>query len=402
MTADASIGGGGDPFGLDALDIEELRARPGVKWRRPEGRLAAWVADMDFPIAPAVRDRIVTLALTDVGYPDWPELGRSPLRERFADRMAERFAWKPSGERLHELSDVIQGVQLAVHHLTARGEAVVMHTPAYPPFFDSIHGLGRRVLDVPARLVDGAWAFDHDALDRRLAREPARLMILCHPHNPTGHVFPRPELERLADLAARHDLVVVSDEIHAELVHPPHVHVPFAALGLDVEARTVTLTSASKAFNLAGLRWAVMHAGNDALHDVLSGLPEHYLGAPSALAVAGTDAAWTAGDDWLAAVRARLDRNRHLLADLLAVHLPDVGYVVPEATYLAWLDFRSTSLGDDPAALLRDRGVELSRGPTFGAEGRGFARLNFATSEAVLTQIVQAMGSVPSPSRAAG
>jgi cystathionine beta-lyase len=169
-----------------------------------------------------------------------------------------------------------------------------------------------------------------------------------------------------------------------------------------VEARTITLTSTSKAFNLAGLRWAILHAGCDALQGVLAALPGHYLGAPNVLAVAATEAAWTAGDDWLAAVRARLDRNRHRLGELLADRLPDVGYVVPEATYLAWLDFRRARLGDDPAAALRERGVELSSGPTFGGEGRGFARLNFATSEALLSRIVMAMAGSSSPTPAPG
>ena len=391
---------GSDPFGLDRLDVDELRTRPGAKWQRPAGRLAAWVADMDFPVAPAIRERLMELAARDVGYPDWPEIIRSPLPGRFAERMGQRFGWSPGVDRLHEVCDVMQGVHVAVHHLSAPGDAIVLHTPAYPPFLGSIGGIERRLVDVRAHLVDGMWAFDHDELDRRLTREPARLWILCNPHNPLGRVFSRSELERVAELAARHDLIVISDEVHAELVHPPHVHIPLASLGPDVEARTVTVTSASKAFNLAGLRWAILHAGADTLQDALVALPEHYLGAPNAPAVAATAAAWSGGDEWLAAVRTRLDRNRRLLAGLLADHLPDVGYVVPDATYLAWLDFRRTELGDDPAIALRAGGVELSRGPTFGDDGRGFARLNFATSEAVLRTIVMAMATVPSPNPA--
>jgi cystathionine beta-lyase len=394
------VAGGDDPFGLDGLELDALLRRPGAKWHRAHGRLAAWVADMDFPIAPPIREALEALVREDVGYPDWPEISHSPLRQTFAARMADRHAWSPSVDRLHELSDVVQGVQIAVHHLSQPGDAVVMHTPAYPPFFAAVEGLGRRVLDVPGVLVDGRWSFDYDELDRRLAEQPARLMILCHPHNPLGRVFPRTELERIADVAARHGLIVISDEIHAELVHPPHGHLPFAALGPDVEAITVTITSASKAFNLAGLRWAILHAGSDALQDVLTTLPDHYLGAPSALAVAATDAAWSDGDAWLAAVRERLDRNRRELAGLLATHVPDVGYVVPEATYLAWLDFRRAGLGDDPAAAMRERGVQLSSGPTFGPEGRGFARLNFATSAQVLRTIVRTMGERSSPTPA--
>lgn len=378
-------GGVADPFGLRSLRVEDLERRPGVKWQRDPGRLAAWVADMDFPVAPAVRDALVELATTDVGYPNWPRTGaRSPLPERFAARMSDRFGWEPGQDRLHELADVIQGVRIAIHHLTEPGDGIVLHTPAYPPFLASIRRAGRRLVDVP-------WPFDLDAVEDRLQVESARMLLLCHPHNPTGEVFDRSTLERLAELAARFDLVVVSDEIHADLVHAPHHHVPFASLGADVEARTITVTSASKAFNLAGLRWAVAHAGSDVLQRSLADLPEHYLGAPNVMAVAATEAAWRDGDAWLNAVLAQLDENRRLLGDLLAHHLPDVGYRPPDATYLAWLDARRLDLGDDPAEEFRRRGVELSPGPTFGPQGRGFVRLNFATSPDILRRIVVTM-----------
>jgi cysteine-S-conjugate beta-lyase len=384
----------GDPFGLDDLDVAELKARPGTKWAHAGGRLAAWIADMDFPVAPAIRDRLIEVARTDVGYPDWPAIGRSSLPERFAERMATRFGWAPAVARLHELGDVMQGVAVAIHHLTRPGDAIVLHMPAYHPFLGTIAAAGRRVIAVPAELVGGAWRFDHDELDARLGDAgpgAARLLLLCHPHNPLGHVFSRTELEQLAEIANRHDLAVVSDEIHAELVHPPHGHVPFAALGEDVAARTVTVTSASKAFNLAGLRWAIMHAGHDAMQSALDALTPHYFGAPNLMGVAATEAAWSDGDQWQRAVAARLDANRTYLATLLAEHLPGVGYAVPDATYFAWLDFCPLSLGDDPAATLRERGVELSPGPRFGPQGIGFARLNFATSARVLDDIVRAM-----------
>lgn len=164
-----------------------------------------------------------------------------------------------------------------------------------------------------------------------------------------------------------------------------------AALGPEVEARTVTVTSASKAFNLAGLRWAALHAGSDEMLAALRALPDHYLGAPNLPAVVATEAAWTDGGAWLTAVLEVIDENRRTLVDLLATHLPDVVYRVPDATYLAWLDCRSLGRGDDPSIEFARRGVELSPGPTFGDEGRGHARLNLATSPAVLERIVTAM-----------
>jgi cysteine-S-conjugate beta-lyase len=379
--ADAAVA---DPFGLRSLDVDELRRRPGTKWHRRPELLAAWVADMDFPIAPIVRERLIDLASTDVGYPDWEQVAVSPLRNLFVERMSSRYDWDLAAERVHELCDVIQGVRIAVHHLTDPGDRVVVHTPAYPPFLATIEQMGRRLVPVP-------WPFDHDRLDEELRAEPARMLVLCHPHNPTGHVFHRAELERIADLAERHDLVVVSDEIHADLTFAPASHVPFESLGPRASARAVTVTSSSKAFNLAGLRWAVLHAGVDRLHDALVALPEHYLGAPNLMAVAATEAAWSGGEPWLTAVHDVLDENRKGLVDLLAEYLPGVGYRVPDATYLAWLDCRGLGLGDDPAAAFRARGVELSPGPTFGPGGRGHARLNVATSPDVLELIVRTM-----------
>jgi cysteine-S-conjugate beta-lyase len=385
-----------DPFGLTSFGVADVASRPGEKWQNVEGRLASWVADMDFPIAPSIVDRLSCRVAVDVGYPTWDELGYSPLTLRFAERMADRFGWSPDPSRLHELADVLQGVALAIHHLTSFGEGVVLHVPAYPPFLDLIRTTGRKLIDVPAVPSASGFIWDYDELDTRLAAATqgpgrARLWILCHPHNPTGRVFGRFELESIAELAAKHDLVVVSDEIHAELIHPGRDHTPFAALGPEVAARTITVTSASKAFNLAGLRWAILHAGHDDFHAAIAALPSHYLGTPNLLAVEATEAAWSEGEGWLAAVRRVLDDNRRTLSALLAEHLPGVVYHEPEATYLAWLDCRPLGVGDDPAATFRERGVELAAGPRFGAIGSGFARLNFATSPAVLEAIVTAM-----------
>ena len=305
-----------DPFGLDDLDIADLTARPGTKWAHAGGRLAAWVADMDFPVAPAIRDRLIALARTDLGYPDWPAIARSPLPERFAARMATRFGWAPEVERLHEVADVMQGVALAIHHLTSPGDAIVLHMPAYHPFLETIAAAGRRILPVPAELVGGAWRFDHDRLAARLRTgidDPARMLLLCHPHNPTGHVF-TPDGAR----AAGRDRRPVTTWPWSATRSTPSSSIRLIATsrsrrsGTTSAARTVTVTSASKAFNLAGLRWAILHAGHDALQSALDALPPHYFGAPNLMGVAATEAAWSDGDDWQHAVAIRLDTNRKL------------------------------------------------------------------------------------------
>ena len=310
----------------------------------------------------------------------------SPAAKLFAPRMAERYDWEPQHDRVHDVVDVIQGVRSTVHHLSEPGDGIVLHLPAYHPFLGTIDDMDRRLVAVVQR--DGV--FDYDALEAELEATGARMWILCHPQNPLGHVFERPELERIADIAMRFDLTVISDEIHSDLTMPGSGHIPFESLGPEVSARTVTVTSASKAFNLAGLRWAVLHAGSAAANQALRALPGHYLGAPNLMAVTATVAAWTQGADWLDAVIGVLDENRQALTGLIEQHLPGVRYRPPDATYLAWLDCRELGLAD-PHATFRERGVELSPGPQFGPQGEGHVRINIATSPAILADAVAAL-----------
>lgn len=378
-----------DEFGLRTLDVEALRRKRGAKWGARDARFSAWVADMDFPVAPAIVEALRSVIDgNEFGYPNWGgPFSKSPAAELFVPRMSERFGWEPDPDRVHDMIDVIQGMRSAVHHLSGPGDGVVLHMPSYHPFIDTIDEMDRRLVPV----VRDGDAFDYDDLEERLASDPAKLWILCHPHNPLGHVFDRDELQRIADIAERFDLVVISDEIHSDLLMPGFTHIPFASLGSEVSARTVTVTSASKAFNLAGLRWAVMHAGSSAMHEALQALPGHYLGAPNVMAVTATVAAWTEGGAWLDAVVDVVDENRRALTGLLDRYLPGVVYDPPSATYLAWLDCRALELGDDPAVTFRQRGVELSPGPQFGPQGLGHARINLATSPHVLAATVEAM-----------
>ncbi len=379
-----------DPFGLRSLDVERLRAKRGAKWgARPEAKYSAWVADMDFPVAPVITEALCEIIdRNEFGYPNWGgPFAKSPAAELFGARMSDRYGWETDPGRTYDMIDVIQGVRSSVFHLSEPGDGIVLHLPSYFPFLGTIDEMDRRL--VPVTQTDGA--FDYDDLEHRLADSGATMWILCHPHNPLGHVFERAELERIAEIATRHDLIVISDEIHADITMPGATHIPFEALGPDVSARTVTIASASKAFNLAGLRWAVAHTGSDRMRDALRALPGHYLGAPNVMGVAATVAAWTDGGPWLDAVLEVVDENRHALAGLLAEHLPGAVYELPEATYLAWLDCTALGLGDDPSKTFRERGVELSPGPQFGPQGIGHARINLATSPGILAATVEAM-----------
>jgi cystathionine beta-lyase len=373
------------PFDFERLDLAKLRARRGEKWQLygPDV-LPAWVAEMDFDLPPPVR-RVVeeALAVEDLGYPlETPDA----LCEAFAARMAGRFGWRIDPADVEVLSDVVQGIHVAIDRLTRPEQGVVVQTPVYPPFLGAVRRQGRPLVE--NRLVRGAdrWEIDFDDL----ARADARMLLLCNPQNPTGRVFEHRELAALAELALARDWIVVADEIHADLVYGEGRHVPFASLGPEIAARTLTLNSASKSFNQPGLRCAVAHFGSAALRDAFLSLPRAVRGGSGSLGQATTCAAWRDGDAWLAAVLAHLDGNRRRVAAFVAERWPAVAHAMPEATFLAWLDFRALDLAPTPQRFFLERArVALSEGAAFGPPGRGFARLNFATSRALLDEILE-------------
>jgi len=396
--------------GFDGFGTERLRDRPGLKWARAgsDGAIAAWVADMDFPPCPAVADRLrEVLATGDLGYPDWKR--GTPLRAAFATRMAERFGWHADPGAVREIGDLVQGILLVLHLATRPGDGVAIHTPAYPRFLEGVAASGRRLVPVPMVVRDGRWSPEPARLDAAVRAEGVRVLLLVNPHNPTGRVFTAPELAELADVARRHDLLVLSDEIHADLVHAPHRHVPFATVSDDAARRTVTLTSASKGFNVAGLRCAVLHVGSERLLAQFDAQPPHLYGPANLFGVEAALAAWSpAAVPWSRALLDHLaDNRRQLLA--AAAGWPGVRVLEPEGTYLAWLDVRDAGAGalrapgasGDPgdrlARALRAAGVRVSPGPEFGPGGEEFVRFNFATSVEVLTEALDRLDTVLGP-----
>jgi cysteine-S-conjugate beta-lyase len=414
--------------GPDELEVglAWLHDKPGLKWRSAgPDVIAAWVADMDFRIPPAVRDALTAMiAGGDLGYPEWLHHA-VPLREAFAERMAQRYGWSPAPGEVHDFSDIIQALQAVLHVSTTPGDAVAMHLPAYPPFLETLAVMNRRLVEIPMERSAQRWEFDPERFARDIEMSGARALILVNPHNPTGRSFSRPELEQIAAIAESRDLLVIADEVHADLTYPQHAHVPFATVSADTAARTVTITSATKAFNLAGIRCAVAHVGSPAIRRAFAGLPPLMFGTANVPGVTATLAAWSDGGPWLSAVLDRLDENRWIIDK--ALRPLGIGYLPPDATYLAWLDCRDLGLRRDPAEFFLDRAkVKLSSGPDFvrfrgimsagqraadvreaaklaagdrvaaplqvgQAVGDGFVRLNFATSGAVLTEICDRM-----------
>jgi cystathionine beta-lyase len=376
-----------DPL-FDDLRIDELRRRPGVKWHVEPDVLPAWVADMDFPVAPVIADAIEhTVRHGDLGYPHWDNV--HPLRAAFSDRMHERYGWAVDIADVREHTDVMQAAQLLLHLGTSPGDAVAVHTPTYPPFHRTVGAMGRKRVDVPFVRTPAGWTANTTGLADAVAAHDCRALLLVNPHNPTGRVLTRDELGEIAAIARRHDLLVISDEIHAELAFAPHEHVPFASLDADAAARTVTLTSASKAFNLAGLRCSVAHFGPQRLLALRDAEPTELYGGVSTLSVVAALAAWRDGAEWQERLLRVLDRNRRRVAEAVASWAGADPDPMPEATYLYWFAADGLGLGEDPVeeVLARAR-VQLAGGPRFGGDGRRYLRLNYATSAAILEDVL--------------
>lgn len=380
------------PAVLDALDPVQLRSRRSEKWHTyPGDVLPAWVAEMDFPIAAAIQDELRRFVERgDVGYPIG--LRQTGLPEVFCERMAERFGWEPDAHRVEILSEVVQGMYVALEAYSEPGDGVVVQTPIYPPFLGSTRDLKRELVENRMRFEDGRMEFDLDALEASITPS-CRILLLCNPHNPSGRVYTRKELARVAALAVEHDLVVVSDEIHADLVYDEGEHIPLATISPEVAMRTVTLTSASKAFNIPGLRTAIAHFGSESLQrrfDTV--IHRHIRGGIGLFGIYATMAAWRWGQPWLDEVVPYLADNRDFVAGRLAEYLPEVTFVRPEATYLAWLDCRGLDLDGRPAAhFLRKGQVALSDGRLFGPGWEGFVRMNLGTSRPILAEVVDRM-----------
>jgi cystathionine beta-lyase len=306
-------------------------------------------AYMDFPIAEPIR-RALRRAVedSDLGYPIHP--APTDVPEIVVARMQQRFGWCPDVGCVEILTDVVQGMYVGLQQFSEPGDGVVVQTPIYPPFIASVRAMKRRLIENPLALGRVGYGFDLDGL-HRAAADGARILFLCNPHNPSGRVFRRQELEDIAEIVTSSELVVVSDEIHADLVYSGHRHVPFSSLSSDVAARTITLSAASKAFNVAGLRCAVAIFGAPELKRRFCALPRHLRGGIGVLGIEALRAAWRHGQPWLDQVLAYLEDNRDLLAGFLVDEFAGIRWHPPEATYLGWLDCRDLGLEPDPCSL---------------------------------------------------
>ncbi|KQY76727.1 aspartate aminotransferase [Microbacterium sp. Root1433D1] len=373
---------------VKALPLAELRERSSEKWREyPADVLPLFVAETDFPLAPAISTALQrAVEIGDTGY----IASRTPLAESFASFTSRRYGWEPDPARMRSTADVSMGIVEILRRVTQPGERIVVTPPVYPPFCDLVAEAGAEVERVPLRDTGTGWELDLDGI-RTAFDDGATAILLCNPHNPTGTVHDRDSLAALAELADEFGVAVVSDEIHAPLAQPGTGFTPFLAVNDAAQRVGYAVVSASKAFNLAGLKCALMVTADDETSAVVRGLPVEVEWRTGQFGLLAAVAAFSEESDaWLDGLLRTLDENRVLLEDLLAARLPGARYRLPDAGYLAWIDLSALGWGDNPARrILKDAKVALHFGPAFGAEGAGHVRLNFGTSPEILTEAIE-------------
>ncbi|MBV9562245.1 MAG: PatB family C-S lyase [Bradyrhizobium sp.] len=374
------------------MSREALRARRNAKWCQYEPDvLPAFVAEMDFAVAAPIQAAIERIVREgDYGYPrrngqraEWAVAGA------FSTHMKARFDWDVAPELVLPLADLVQGTYAPIIAFSDPGDGVILQTPNYPPFRDTIETTERRLIALPMRDDGRRHVFDLDEIKPQLDAR-TRIFVLCNPQNPTGRVFSRDELMAIAKLAIERDLIVVSDEIHSDLIYPGRRHIPFASLGPEIAARTVTLNSATKSFNIPGLRCAIMAFGDkELLARFNKRIPSKMTGQGNIIGIDATVAAWTEGQPWLDAVMRHLLQARNRVADVLSAKVPEIHLHAPEATYLAWLDCRRLELSTSAFQFFHDHArIGFSAGETFDPDCPQFVRFNFATSMTILEEIL--------------
>jgi len=372
-----------------ALALQDLRKRKSVKWRQfPADVLPLPVAEMDFPIATSIKSALIDMVdRSDTGY-----LGPFPeMFEAFANFADARWNWKVDVAHMRIATDVGVGIVEVIRTLIAPGDKVMLNSPVYDNMWRWVAEVGATLVDVPL-LLNGAYSENSDfTLDlegiEREYKSGVKVHILCHPHNPVGTIFSKEALATLAHLAKKYGVYIISDEIHGPLVYDRSKFTPFLAVSQDAVDVGVTVTSASKGFNLAGLKCAVIITGSTAIKEKINSMPISVAFRASLFGAVAATAALRDSVSWLDGVIASLDENRKLIRNLIDSKIPSIQYRIPDFGYLAWLDLSALNLGDDPAKTLLERGkVAFNGGHMYGPRHSQFVRLNFGTSPEIISE----------------
>ncbi|WP_434700533.1 MalY/PatB family protein [Pseudomonas sp. D1-1] len=367
------------------FDFDQVFERQGTgstKWSRyPAEVLPMWVADMDFAAPPMVIDALhKRLEHPMLGY----SVAQDSLRAAIVADLWSKYGWRVEPQQILFLPGVEPGFNMALHALVEPQQNVVVQVPNYPPLRHAPGHWNLNKLELPFTPLDGEFHTPLGAL--RDALQGGGALLLSNPHNPLGKVFGRDELKAVADICVEQDAWIISDEIHAELCFDGRVHIPTASLGAEIAERTITLMSASKAYNIAGLKTSFAIIQNARLRERVNSARAGMVDSVNALGLEATRAAYSEAGPWLEALKAYLQANRDYLVDAVKNRLPGVTMTVPQGTYLAWLDCSGLGLDDPQAFFLKEAKVGLSAGMDFGDDAGQFVRLNFGCPRALLEE----------------
>lgn len=373
------------------VPLEELRTHKSEKWRAfPADVLPLPVAEMDFPVAQPIRDALKEMVdKSDLGYLGLiPEMGTA-----FAGFAERRFGWRPDPTQIRIAADVGVGIVETLRVITNHGDSIMINSPVYPNFYTWANETHLKIVDVPlargSEEINGSlWHLDWDGIEKAY-RSGLKVHLICNPHNPLGRIYTREELLRLVDLAKKNNVIIISDEIHAPLTFAEQAFTPFMTLGDDARSVGITVTAASKGWNIAGLKCAIIVTEDAAMHERLNAIAPatHY--RASLLGAFATVAAFEEGEPWLDKLMAQLDINRKLVLRLVEEKLPKARTHMPHCSYLAWIDFSAYELGDDPAGyLVENAKVAFVPGVRFGEAFSGYIRFNFATSPEIIEEAI--------------
>ena len=367
-----------------ALTLAELRKRKSVKWRHfPSDVLPLPVAEMDFPTAPKIKAALTDMVeRSDTGY-----LGPFPeLFDAFANFSAKRWGWQVDTKQMRIATDVGVGIVEIMRTLIKPGEKVMLNSPVYENIWRWISEVHATTVDTPLSEDNLSYKLDLAAIEKEY-QNGVKVHILCHPHNPVGVIFSKDQLSDLADLAKKYQVVILSDEIHAPLTYDAKTFTPFLNVSQNAKEVGITITSASKSFNLAGLKCALIITDSIKLQERINVMPPAVTWRASLFGAVASTAAYAESVDWLDGVLITLDQNRKLVEKLIATKAPAIKYRIPDFGYLAWLDLSALALGEDPAAVILEKGkLAVNGGVLYGPKHKSFVRLNFGTSPEIITE----------------
>jgi len=375
---------------FSAHNLAELQSHRSEKWRGfPHDVLPLPVAEMDFPVAEPIKAILTEMvAHSDLGYlGPIPELGLG-----FKKFAAERWNWNVDEKQVRAATDVGVAVVEILRVFTKPGDSILISSPVYHNFYTWINETQLNLVDVPfertGNEATNPWIINWESIEKAYATG-IKVHLLCSPHNPLGFIYTKQDLLKIVALAKKHNVLVISDEIHAPLTFPGETFVPMLSLGADAESVALCVSAASKGWNIAGLKCAIIVSQNEEMNSKLANLAPAMHYRASLLGGFATAVAFAEGGVWLDSVLAKLDHNRHLIKELLAEKLPTVRYHIPQNSYLAWLDVESLNLGEDPSITLIEKGrVAFNPGHAFGKQCNQYVRLNFATSPEIITEAI--------------